>query len=130
MCPACGGFLLGYDLDGIEVEACPCCGGSWLEAGELEWIVEQAGGDAAAVRGALARGGARTRRRCPRCRKRLRAASLFGVELDRCPRGHGLWCDRGELEALVHSGGGEAEALARFLRELYRAELAACEVGG
>jgi Zn-finger nucleic acid-binding protein len=42
-------------------------------------------------------------RHCPVCAGALEPFHHEGVELDRCPTGHGLWFDRGELAMVVHS---------------------------
>jgi len=117
------------ELEGVEIDHCVSCGGTWLDAGELEQIAALAGAppldDTRGVQDAG--GGRRTRRRCPRCPARLREVALRGeppVMVDRCPRGHGLWLDRGELIAAIRSRAGEREAVvARFFAELYRSEL-------
>ncbi len=44
-----------------------------------------------------------TTRTCPSCSATLDAVVHEGVELDRCPDGHGLWLDRGELREVVMS---------------------------
>ena len=52
------------------------------------------------------------------------------VELDRCPVGHGLWLDAGELVTLVRGFGGSADAVvADFLGDLFRHQLSAQEEG-
>lgn len=42
-------------------------------------------------------------RSCPACDATLQQVHHEGVELDRCPEGHGLWLDRGELRRVVLS---------------------------
>lgn len=44
-----------------------------------------------------------TPRSCPSCGATLQQVHHEGVELDRCPNGHGLWLDRGELRQVVLS---------------------------
>lgn len=44
-----------------------------------------------------------TSRSCPTCGATLQQVHHEGVELDRCPDGHGLWLDRGELRRVVLS---------------------------
>ena len=39
--------------------------------------------------------------RCPRCVKELVQEDHLGVTVDRCPDGHGLWLDDGELETIA-----------------------------
>lgn len=128
MCPVCGEPLVAYELDNIEVDHCVACLGTWLDAGELEMIAEQAGVTSGAMSMALQarRRGRATRRRCPRCPRRLREIDLGetpSVSIDTCPWGHGLWFDRGEMQEVIRSfAGGEEGEVARFFAELYRSE--------
>lgn len=129
MCPVCGEPLVAFQLEGVEIDHCVDCGGTWLDPGELELITVLAGvspGDMADVTW-LPHDGRRTRRRCPRCPSRLREVR-FGEEtqilLDRCPQGHGLWFDRGEMAAVIRSFAAEQEgAVAEFFGELYHSEI-------
>jgi Zn-finger nucleic acid-binding protein len=127
-CPDCGEPLLIYELDGVETDHCLACGGTWLDAGELELVVENAGVDPTPLVEALegATLGPRTARRCPRCRKKLcqtRIGSEGGVDLDICSAGHGIWLDRGEMkDAAVAFSEGAGDAVARYFHELYQTE--------
>lgn len=38
--------------------------------------------------------------RCPKCGERLVVRTKLDVELDECPKGHGMWLDAGELDKL------------------------------
>ncbi len=128
MCPVCREPMVAYELEGVEIDRCLECGGTWLDAGELETLTELAGADAAELARALAgRGWARrTRRRCPRCPRRLTEFQIGEqerIEVDRCPADHGLWFDRGEMEAVIRAhAAGKAGAVAGFFAELYRSE--------
>ena len=42
-----------------------------------------------------------TARTCPSCNATLEVVSHEGVDVDRCPEGHGVWLDKGELRAVV-----------------------------
>lgn len=129
MCPVCNEPLIAFELDGVEIDHCLACHGTWLDAGELEQIAELAGVSGGALSSAMqaANPGPRSRRRCPRCRRRLNSATVGAnpaVEIDRCPLEHGLWLDAGELKTLITSfAGGEAGAVAEFLGDLLRHEL-------
>jgi Zn-finger nucleic acid-binding protein len=143
LCPACGDaemLVLEYEL--VEVDYCPRCRGVWLDSGELALIGERAGALHGDLLAALEKQPERTRaraatrrapelptkreqrtaRRCPVCRKGLqtvRSEPRGPVEVDRCPRGDGLWFDQGELSAVVQAAGGDKEnLLARFFAEL------------
>lgn len=38
--------------------------------------------------------------RCPKCGEHLQVRTKLDVELDECPKGHGMWLDAGELDKL------------------------------
>jgi uncharacterized C2H2 Zn-finger protein len=46
-CPKCGGDLKETAMGNVTVDVCPDCGGTWLDAGELEIVrhVQKAGGN-------------------------------------------------------------------------------------
>lgn len=129
MCPKCSEPLIIVELEGVEVDCCLSCGGRWLDAGELAWLAELAGAKPGKISQAIdaATAGRRVRLRCPRCGKRLRIIVLAAdsaIELDRCPRGHGLWFDAGELEAVIGAfHEGEEGEVARLLGELQHGKL-------
>jgi Zn-finger nucleic acid-binding protein len=101
-----------YEAD-IEVGGCPSCGGIWLEKGELEAIENVREHDYAeelarmpdlgfnAYELALQKSG-RTLM-CPKCGAEMESreyARCSQVMIDVCPSCHGIWLDKGELEAL------------------------------
>ncbi len=133
MCPHCGEPLVAFELSGVEIDHCMSCRGTWLDSGELELIGELSGAAPGALRSALAeakhrRGG---RRRCPRCTARMEPIEVgcdAPIELDRCPRGDGLWFDQGELFAVMRNAEDDEErAVGEFFRDLYRSELTHAE---
>ncbi len=121
--------MIVFELQGVEIDHCPACRGTSLDAGELEMITELAGAHSGELSRALdlAREGRRTRRRCPRCPRRLRETFLGSdpeVTVDHCPLAHGLWFDQGEMAQVIRSSGGEeGEAVARLFGNLYRSEI-------
>ena len=129
MCPECGDPLVALELDGIEIDHCLSCCGTWLDAGELDMIATSLGADCAEIEATLVSQTAQglASRRCPRCQRRFELVHLgeeTKLELDRCPRGHGLWFDRDELQAVVAQGG--QTAVGDFFGSMFSAELA-CE---
>jgi Zn-finger nucleic acid-binding protein len=124
--------MMAYELDGVEIDHCvPCCG-TWLDGGELEQLTELSGVPSGLLARALdsAVHGAATKRRCPRCSRKLRTLAIGSdpsVELDRCPKGHGLWFDQGELETIVRGHAGDADdggEVARYFGRLFQHSLA------
>jgi Zn-finger nucleic acid-binding protein len=129
LCPVCAEPMIAYELHGVEIDHCVRCGGTWLDAGELEQIADLAEVPAGPLSRAVQAAGAgrRTSRRCPRCRRKLltvRVGDDPPVEIDRCPLEHGLWFDAGELKTLIAEfAGGEAGVVAEFLGDLLRYKL-------
>ena len=126
MCPACGESLVTFELKGIEIDQCQACGGIWLDSGEVDEILERAGRSLADLRELVKAGGESSggKRTCVRCRARLGSLLYRGVDLDRCPYGHGVWFDKGELAAVVKQGGGPGNAIEAVLGEMFGAFLA------
>ena len=118
--------MLSFELEGIEIDRCETCGGTWLDAGELEQLALRASAPPGRLSEALAAGKGERHgdRRCVRCGSKLRIVAVNGVEVDRCPHGCGLWFDAGEVPKLVSSfHEGEAGAVAGFFGDLFRKEL-------
>jgi Zn-finger nucleic acid-binding protein len=120
--------MVAFEFENVEIERCVACGGTWLDAGELARILDLGGADTEAWQRALenARVGGKTRRRCPRCPRKLqeiRVGTEPSVALDRCPWGDGLWFDRGEMETVIrsHTAGREG-VVGRFFADLFHSE--------
>ena len=125
-----------FEFEGIDVDRCVRCGGTWMDTGEVEMLgaFDLAALDRVSATLAAAPEVRRTRRRCPRCPRRLREVTI-GVgpvlTLDRCPWGHGVWFDRGEMLTLIHAFDGDLLGPAgQFFSDLYRNEVAEPRGGG
>jgi Zn-finger nucleic acid-binding protein len=125
MCPVCEQPMVAFELEGVEIDRCVSCRGTWLDNGELQLIAALAGVAAGGLTAALveaksSRGGPR---RCPRCIRRLGAIDVGGVspiEIDRCPGGCGLWFDDGEMGLfMARFDEGEKGAVARFFADWF-----------
>jgi Zn-finger nucleic acid-binding protein len=118
MCPACQEPLIVFELDGVEIDRCLKCGGTWLDSGEFSQLARYGRGTDDPFEKALAAAGlGRTGdRRCVRCSTKMKVASVQTVDIDRCPRGHGHWFDANEIEALLaaNKDGGLAKFLGQF----------------
>jgi Zn-finger nucleic acid-binding protein len=108
-CVRCDLSLEPHLYEGVEIDRCPKCNGSWLDAGELTKIIETRDVMVApdviqetlglAFKGTR-EGEVRSPERCPKCRKVMLAVNYdysSGIMLDRCPDDHGLWLDGDEL---------------------------------
>ncbi len=105
------------ELDGVEIDHCHSCGGIWLDAGELELLLD----GSTPIELIIAETGEK-RRRCPICRKTMRKMhhddSGRHTLLDQCPNGHGLWFDAGELHKVIGST-ASGNPVAQLLREMF-----------
>jgi Zn-finger nucleic acid-binding protein len=113
-CPRDGSELVGRIYEAtVEIDECPACRGTFLDQGELERIqaaVEkdhrrelEKPVDSVVAEHEAEREEALPLIDCPKCGQRMerRRYGLGSMTvIDVCPEGHGLWLDRGELEAL------------------------------
>ncbi len=129
MCPHCDEPLVVFELEGIEIDHCMECGGTWLDAGELEMLAELEGVEPGGLSKALqiTKADHRSELRCPRCNKKMDTIHIGTddpIELERCHRGHGLWMDKGEMLDIIRSyNEGEEGTVAGFFSNLYQDEL-------
>ena len=101
-CPVCKDAMITLELEDVEIDYCPECGGIWLDAGELELLL----GEPQKVRRLLNSFQIESQtderiRPCPICYKKMQkikvGSSAPVLLIDKCRRGDGLWFDRGEL---------------------------------
>lgn len=107
-CPVCAEPLIVLEIDEIEIDHCTACGGVWLDAGELELLLDGASNrDALMASLTQQAGGGDSERQCPICSKRMEQV-VYGqsgkVMLDMCSQRDGIWFDRGELRDVMDMG--------------------------
>ncbi len=108
-CPACSNLMIVVEHENIELDYCTECSGVWFDAGELELLLEtmQLEGSSLSLDSILTSPEARSaekRRKCPICRQKMKKATVGHepeVLIDACPRGDGLWFDKGEVGQLI-----------------------------
>jgi len=128
-CPACGSPMMVVERQGIELDYCSGCKGIWFDSGELK-LLSMALGVEIELPDWSKLPEAQTSekyRRCPRCDKKMRKNMVGEVLVDRCPNGHGLWFDGGEMGRFVDQqitgvGAGEARVI-EFLGETFHVGL-------
>jgi Zn-finger nucleic acid-binding protein len=104
-CVTCNEPMVVLELQDVEIDHCLACGGVWLDAGEIELLVD---GKPESDK-LLAQLGERQSRRpgkrkCPICLKKMEIINMGPkneVQIDHCRKNHGLWFDRGELETVL-----------------------------
>ena len=102
-CPACKNAMITLELEDVEIDYCTSCGSVWLDAGELELLLNEPG----KAKGLLDSFKIDSEsdeiiRKCPICDKKMQkivvGSSKPVLLLDKCRRGDGLWFDKGELQ--------------------------------
>ena len=134
-CPACKIPMLVLEYAAIELDTCPGCRGTWFDAKEMGLLMEKLGipGREHNLEEHLIPETApgEAPRRCPLCRRRMDKAR-FGDSrplIDACPRGEGIWFDRGERAQALLGAADVAQDPSRrilaFVREMFPSELSA-----
>ena len=130
-CPVCKTAMLVVEYQGVELDHCLDCRGTWFDREELGLVLERALPDIfealpAEVQSLPDAGTREKPRRCPLCRKRMRKVYLGQknkVLIDICPLGEGMWFDSEEVGRLAldlseESGPGSMPAI-QFLGTLF-----------
>jgi Zn-finger nucleic acid-binding protein len=105
-CPVCKNAMITLELAEAEVDYCTACKGVWLDAGELEMLLDD-DGKAKILIDSFSKDAstAEKPKQCPICDKNMEKI-IVGHEkstllIDRCPKGDGLWFDSGELNSII-----------------------------
>ncbi len=118
--------MIAIELEQVEIDHCPTCGGVWLDEGELELLLGKEGRSKRMLGSAKPDRKEKTKK-CPICLRRMEHVLLSGIEpvrADKCRLDHGLWFDRGELETVVRGAdvtGGEK--IGSYLRNVFRQKM-------
>jgi len=99
-----------FEVNEVEVDHCVRCKGTWLDAGEMELLLEGVSNSddlLASMDHNVDTDEAP--RRCPICEKKMLKVSYGcgegeSVMLDKCRKNDGLWFDEGELSGVLSMG--------------------------
>jgi hypothetical protein len=119
-CPICKQAMLVLESEQVEIDYCASCGGIWLDAGELELLLENAVEAHLLLQSFTSAHTRQEKRKCPICRRKMEKIiaghqTQQAVLLDRCRNNHGLWLDRGELQQLMEKGNFDKEGKVQHL---------------
>ncbi len=123
-CVSCKATMIVLELDQVEVDYCLECGGTWLDSGELELLLENPDEVKKLLHHPALSGKAeRGDKKCPICQKGMNEIALGSgkpVHIDLCRKEHGLWFDRGELKEIIDILGGEVNVkVADLLQDIF-----------
>jgi Zn-finger nucleic acid-binding protein len=103
ICPVCKQMMIVLELEKLEIDYCPECGGIWLDSGELELLFDNLSAGNEYPEPFIHQKNVKEKsRRCPKCSKKMeKITSGNKVLIDRCRKGHGLWFDKDELQNII-----------------------------
>lgn len=124
-CPVCQNAMIVLEIEEVEIDYCTDCAGIWLDAGELDVLLEDFE-QAAAVLASFERADSdEMPRKCPICLKKMEKVRVGQTDgkrelIDRCKNSHGLWFDRGELQQVLAMGQFDSQGrVQHILGELF-----------
>jgi len=122
-CPVCKEPMIVLELEQVEIDHCLSCEGIWLDAGELELLVQDEDAGKAFLASFTAAGPVAEKvRRCPICLKKMEKVNYADdppIVIDRCRREHGLWFDKGELNRILELASGDQSSVVRLLKDMF-----------
>jgi Zn-finger nucleic acid-binding protein len=124
-CPVCKNAMVVLELQQVEVDHCFGCGGIWLDAGELELLIDDPIRSAELLESfKIDKECTEAKRKCPICYRKMEKA-VVGAEkpqllIDRCRKRHGLWFDSGELQDILRRAQLDSDSrIQQLLAEMF-----------
>jgi len=134
-CPVCKEPLVVLELEQIEVDYCTSCEGIWLDAGELELLLETNEERSRLIN--LFKEAVPEKEKshdCPICEKHMHKFYVGEQEkvlVDKCKRNHGIWFDKGELKKVVEFGSDNKQnKIINLLTEMFESKISSQNNGG
>ncbi len=124
-CPVCKNAMITFELAEVEIDFCTTCDGFWLDAGELELLLGNSEKAKQLIHSFKVDSNPREKpRKCPICLKKMQKI-IVGLStpaplIDKCPKGDGLWFDKGELQNVLKTGSFDKEnKIAKLLTDMF-----------
>lgn len=135
-CPKCIGKLQKQKVEEIELDVCFVCEGIWFDAEELEAVIkadskdfkyidvgrESLDGKEAIAAGLLLD---KEKGKCPICNDGTELVKTVykgkkNINVDLCPKGHGIWLDGGEIQMIRKRGLAKLHDLLESFGDLFK----------
>jgi hypothetical protein len=135
ICPVCKEPLVVLELEQIEIDYCTGCEGVWLDAGELELLLETEQERARLISLLIEDNTIKEKSYpCPICSRKMKKV-FVGEErkilIDKCKKNHGLWFDKGELKKVVEFGSDNKQnKIVNLLTEMFESKISSQNNGG
>jgi hypothetical protein len=131
-CPVDKSVMMVVEHRRIELDFCLKCSGVWLDSGELELLISVLQSEGADLRPdellAPEKTEIKAKRKCTICGRKMEKVWIgreSKVLIDRCPIGHGLWFDAGELQKVLRGmcppGSPASQDVVTFLGDAFKA---------
>ncbi len=121
-CPVCKDTMIIIELNEVEIDYCSSCSGVWLDAGELELLMdEDADTDNLLSSFHIDEDHPEKSYKCPICYKKMNKVYVGenkDVLIDKCPADDGLWFDEGELKDVLNLASEESHVV-HLLNDLF-----------
>ena len=125
-CPVCKDAMIVLELNEVEVDYCTSCCGVWLDAGELELLIDdENNGENLLTSFHVDSNHPERPYKCPICKKKMDKVHVGAnkdVLIDKCPAEDGLWFDEGELKDVVKLASGENQVV-QIIQDLFGNEI-------
>ena len=107
-CPVCENAMITLMLNDVEIDFCTDCSGIWLDAGELELLLDNPGQSKQLLDSFQVDPNCKEKPvKCPICFKKMKKVivgqSTPPLLIDKCKKGDGLWFDKGELSEICNN---------------------------
>lgn len=117
--------MLILEFEQIETDYCPNCEGIWLDANELELLLEDSKDKEELLNSFSKVKKSREKKiRCPICNSKMgktRVSKDKDIVLDECKKGHGLWFDKGEILEVIREGSvNKNNKIISILEDMYK----------
>jgi Zn-finger nucleic acid-binding protein len=127
--------MIVLELEQVEVDYCTSCKGIWLDAGELELLLETDGERSRLIN--LFKEAEVVKEKshdCPICgrnMKKFEVGEQGKVIVDKCKKNHGIWFDNGELQKVVEFGSVNKEnKIINLLKDMFENRISSQNNGG
>ncbi len=124
-CPVCKNEpMIVLELNEVEIDYCLSCKGIWLDAGELELLLESSMETQDFLNSFTIDDQTTEKKlKCTICNKKMEKILVAGdkkVRIDKCKFNHGIWFDADELEDILEMGSlGKDDKVLTLLRDMF-----------
>ena len=128
-CPVCENAMITLMLSDVEIDFCTDCNGIWLDAGELELLLDNPEQSKQLLDSFQVDPNCSEKPiKCPICLKKMKkivvGQSTPLLLIDKCTKGDGLWFDKGELNEICNTAKLDKDnKIQKLLADMFGSEI-------